>query len=36
MITEPITLAEEDDDDFNEPLPVRTGGCDGEVCESCQ
>jgi hypothetical protein len=35
MITEPIIISEEDED-FNEPLPVRTGGCDGEVCESCQ
>lgn len=36
MITEPITLKEEDDD-FNDPLPERPASCNmDEGCESCQ
>jgi len=33
MITEPITREEED---MDEPLPVRTADCEGDTCESCQ
>ena len=34
MLGKPIEI--DNDDDFDEPLPVCTVTCDGEVCESCQ